>query len=217
MGKKFSYVALIGILTTAAAAPPPPYCGTRGSADIGDGFALDEYLMGGDAKFTLRFNIPAGAVRARGIQVRPQPMQLLIANIDSPRGPYIGYLKFDLRRRDGRAYLPMNITLVCAPDSVLSYQTGGYGLLSTSAGPTSFDSVFSAPGYATSSCVEAMAKSGTLRMTFGPTRAARPDVVIETPLQLAAKLQYARTFARQELERAARGDCRIMPEPPPPF
>jgi len=211
------WLALLSVLPTLAAAPLPRYCGTHSSVDVGDGFTLREYLMAAAPDFTLEFTVPAQAVQARGVAVRAQPIRLLLANIDSPRGPYIGYLNFDVRQRDGSTYWPANITLVCGEGRTLSVQFGGHGPLPPGPqGPIGFDSVFSEPGYATSACVQAMARGGKFRLSFGPSRAAIPDVTIETPLPLAEKLATARKFAREELERAARGDCRIMPEPPPP-
>ncbi|MFL6857749.1 MAG: hypothetical protein ACJ8EB_07545 [Allosphingosinicella sp.] len=214
---KIRHLALLGMLPTVAAAPLSPYCGTHPSIDIGDGFALTEYLMAGTPDFTLDYTVPPGAVQARGVEVRAQPIRLTIANIDSPRGPYIGFLNFDVRQRDGRAYEPMNITLVCGEGPILSHTAGGYWPPLRMPGPVAFASVFSQHGYATSACVEAIARSGKLRLSFGPSRAAAPDVVIEARLQLAEKLATARRFAREELERSARGDCRIMPAPPDPF
>ena len=205
------------MLPAAAAAPRTPYCGTHPSIDLGDGFTLTEYLMAGTRDFTLEYTVERQAVQARNVVIGAQPIRLLLANIDSPRGPYIGYLNFDVRQRDGSTYWPANITLVCGEGRTLSVQFGGHGPLPPGRpGPIGFAAVFSEPSYATSACVEAMARGGKFRLTFGPSRAAIPDVTIEAPLPLAEKLAAARTFAREELERAARGDCRIMPEPPPP-
>lgn len=211
-------VLLIALVLQAADALP--VCGSR-DRDIGRGFELTQYMFNGASEFQLKYR--PQSVRTHGV-TETAPFQLMFSQVrlepplrtpDSGTGPNVGFANYQFTRPDGVRTGLGRLILRCGDGATLSMRYSSAPPDPSLRVPVSFHAPFY--NQAEYQCLMDIRRDGRFAFSVAESDEAEPFVTIDSPIELDWAMREVERRWRADLARAERGECRIVPSPPPPF